>query len=180
MSQKSQEIISKALLNLMETSPFDEITVSEICAHTSLVRKTFYNNFSSKEDVISYIVTNLIQQYTSMIIEQKQFTQQSMSYLFFQFGQQNKDTLLLLIKYKLFYIFQCEFKEQLPYINRMVPNNSLTDLKDDEVSYIFAFNTAGITCLLELWLKNNLNKTPEEMSTLYMTAARDYRALLVP
>jgi len=179
MSVKSKNVIAKTLLNLMEQYRFDEITISEVCANTSLVRKTFYNNFTSKGDVITYIVDSLIKEYMDMIMKQKQFNQREMSLLFFQFGQKNKAIISLLIKNNLFYVFQNMFNEQLPSLNILISGNMLNNLSNDDIAYIFAFNSAGVTRMLELWIKTGLKKSPKEMSDLYTVAVKDVRKIML-
>ena len=53
---RTRNEIAGALLNLMENYPYNEITVKQIILETDLVRKTFYRNFSSKDDVLIYIM----------------------------------------------------------------------------------------------------------------------------
>ena len=50
---RSKQEITDALLALMEKYPYNEISVKQIVLETGLVRKTFYRNFSSKDDVRS-------------------------------------------------------------------------------------------------------------------------------
>ena len=50
-SIRSKKEITDALIKLMQDNPFSEITVKQIVLETGLERKTFYNNFSSKDDV---------------------------------------------------------------------------------------------------------------------------------
>ena len=50
---RSKQEITDALLALMEKYPYNEISVKQIMLETGLVRKTFYRNFSSKDDVRS-------------------------------------------------------------------------------------------------------------------------------
>ncbi len=56
---KSQNWIANALLKLMESHPYKDITVTQICHKANLVRKTFYRNFDSKEDILHFILDNL-------------------------------------------------------------------------------------------------------------------------
>ena len=56
---KSQNWIANALLKLMESHPYKDITVTQICEEANLVRKTFYRNFDSKEDILHFILDNL-------------------------------------------------------------------------------------------------------------------------
>ena len=53
---RSRTKIAEALLGLMEKYPYNEITVKQIILETDLVRKTFYRNFSSKDEVLRYIM----------------------------------------------------------------------------------------------------------------------------
>lgn len=50
----SKYYVTEALFKLMESTPFDEITVSEISGKAGVGRATFYRYFSCKEDVIRY------------------------------------------------------------------------------------------------------------------------------
>ena len=49
---RSRQEISTALLKLMQEYLYAEISVKQIIMETSLARKTFYLNFSSKDDVL--------------------------------------------------------------------------------------------------------------------------------
>ena len=49
---RSQEWLTQALIELMEEKPFARITVKDICRKADLSRQTFYNVFSSKEEIL--------------------------------------------------------------------------------------------------------------------------------
>jgi len=176
MSKKSKELISTTLLDLMGKYPFNEITISEICGNTSIVRKTFYNNFSSKEDVIAYIVEKLVVEYFEMVKEENSHTTKEMSYLYFRFGKKHKGIMSLLIENNLFYIFRNQFNELLPTLNPRVPGNLLTNLSEDDLKYVFAFNSAGVTHMLEIWIKTGFERTAREMSEIYFAISQGYLA----
>jgi AcrR family transcriptional regulator len=48
---QSKRWIMESLIELMNKKTFQEITISELTAHADLGRRTFYRNFTSKEDV---------------------------------------------------------------------------------------------------------------------------------
>ena len=50
----SQELISAALLKLLEDRPFNEISISDLCREAQVSRQTFYSLFGTKENVIIY------------------------------------------------------------------------------------------------------------------------------
>ena len=57
---RSKTEICEALIRLMKDHPYEEITVKQIALEAKLVRKTFYRNFDSKEDVLETILDKLI------------------------------------------------------------------------------------------------------------------------
>lgn len=52
--------IADAMLDLMKNKPFTKITVDDICRKSRLSRRTFYNYFIDKNDVVSYIWTQVL------------------------------------------------------------------------------------------------------------------------
>ena len=66
---RSRNEITKALIKLMGKYPYNEITVTQIVMETDLVRKTFYRNFNSKDDVLDSIINSAIIEYTDALTE---------------------------------------------------------------------------------------------------------------
>ncbi len=52
----SQRQIAQALLDLMADKPFEEISICELCKSAGISRQTFYSLFSSRENVIAFIL----------------------------------------------------------------------------------------------------------------------------
>jgi AcrR family transcriptional regulator len=53
--KKTQIAIENALLELLQTKPLEEISISELSDYADINRKTFYNNYSSIEEVLQGI-----------------------------------------------------------------------------------------------------------------------------
>ena len=53
---RSQQWLADSLVDLMKVKEFQYISVKEICQKADLTRQTFYQIFSSKEDVIRYVL----------------------------------------------------------------------------------------------------------------------------
>ena len=49
---QSQQWLTESLIALMEEKPFAQISVQELCRRADLSRQTFYNFFSSKEEIL--------------------------------------------------------------------------------------------------------------------------------
>ena len=67
---RSKQVIMDALLKLMEDHPYSEISVKQIVLETDLVRKTFYRNYSSKDDVLEAYINMKVYEYTQALLDQ--------------------------------------------------------------------------------------------------------------
>jgi len=59
-SAQQQRILEQCLLEAMLTTPFHDITVSGLCEHASLSRKTFYRLFDKKEDLLEALIDHTL------------------------------------------------------------------------------------------------------------------------
>lgn len=51
---QSQRWIAESLIALMQEKPYAQITIQNICKRADLSRQTFYNTFSSREEVLRF------------------------------------------------------------------------------------------------------------------------------
>ena len=61
----SKHYVTEALFKLMESRPFNEITVSDVAKKAGVGRATFYRYFSCKEDVIKYFLIRTCAEFSS-------------------------------------------------------------------------------------------------------------------
>lgn len=54
-SMNTRKTLATALVNLMQTKPFQKISVAEICAQCNMNRKSFYYHFKDKYDLMNWI-----------------------------------------------------------------------------------------------------------------------------
>lgn len=60
---RSKNEITDTLLQLMKTYSYKDITVKQIILESLVARKTFYRNFSSKDDVLNAYIDSIMQRY---------------------------------------------------------------------------------------------------------------------
>lgn len=51
-SQLSKECLYTSLLQLMETTPYDQISITDITARAGVSRMAYYRNYESKDDIL--------------------------------------------------------------------------------------------------------------------------------
>lgn len=175
MSTKSKEIIVTTFLEILKDYNYNDITISEVLANTPLTRKTFYNNFSSKDDIIRYICNKLITQYITRLTNKTELSPYDFSRNFYEIGKEDKELFSLLFERELFYIFVEEFNKNMNLINSIIPQNKLHLLSEEDKNYVFAFCASGALRLFEIWVKSNFEKSIDEMALICTFIARDTR-----
>lgn len=70
-SALQQRRMEQALLELLQSKPYGEITVCEICEWAGLSRKVFYRLFSGKDSVLHALVDHTILDYLSFGSEER-------------------------------------------------------------------------------------------------------------
>ena len=49
-----KECLADSLISLMKEKPLEDITITEITSHSGVSRSTWFRNFHTKEEVISF------------------------------------------------------------------------------------------------------------------------------
>ena len=57
--QKTHKLLIEALFKLLETKPFENIKLNEICEEAMIHKTTFYNHFSDKYELLKFAITEL-------------------------------------------------------------------------------------------------------------------------
>ena len=159
---RSRNEIAGALLGLMEKYPYNEITVKQIILETALVRKTFYRNFSSKDDVLIYIIKKVLSDYFNAINSGKADV---LTYIF-MFADRNRRLLILLDKNNMLYVaLQC-MNELLPAFrdNDLSEENPFTPLFEGlDSDYLIALNTGAVWNVISLWVHRGMKDDPNHV-----------------
>lgn len=172
MSKKSKDLIVVTLLKLMETNLYQEITVSEICAWAKIARRTFYNNFSSKDDVLRESCVNLISESLSGINPQLNYCDIKfwIEFLSHYFETNRKNSVFLgkLMEQNLFHLYvrllidmseNCELWD-------ILQKKSLISIDDTRYS-LPAYSAVSVT-IYEVWYRNGFEETAEELAIIYL------------
>lgn len=68
-TSKNTEAIVSAALGLFKRSGYVNVSVSDICRAANVPRSSFYSIFAGKEDIITYLLRNLKDDYQSVFAE---------------------------------------------------------------------------------------------------------------
>lgn len=164
-SLKSKAEITAALMKLMEKYPYREITVKQIVLETALVRKTFYRNFTSKDDVLNSYIECLLQEYVNAIAK----SDADILAVIFDFCVQYKSFFELLHRNNMLYLLLLKLNIFIPAAHERIntPNSGFSlcfgELTPD---YLIAFNTGAIYNVIAKWVERGMT---DEVDTIKST-----------
>lgn len=164
-SNQSKLWMEEALLKLMHTENYQEITIQEITDHAGLSRRTFYRNYSSKDEILEDYFYKIWQEYRLLLLQQINLSLPNIARVFFTLMQKHKDFLLLANRNQLIPLFVAKVDELLPPAFDEVKGKN-TPLSKESIQYALTFSTGGFMRILIRWLNDNAQKTPEEMAAI--------------
>lgn len=166
-SIRSKQLIRTSLLELMESNEYNKITIKDICENAGLARNTFYCNFSSKEDILSYHAKILAEEYLLKIKENTSMDIYMMVEGYFTFWYENKSFLEKIIKNEyLSYIKYSEEQFKLYFVDCITSTKKDSDFNYNP--YTIAFIVGGLTNMLSCWFENNFTETPQQLTEYYI------------
>lgn len=166
-SRRSRRKITETLLQLMMDKPFNQITITEISAKADIVRRTFYRNFESKEDVIETYIYSIFLGYQDRLEEIEELTPYEMANAYFEYMAKHRIFLQLLQKNDLFLMMLRVTEEHITEINKRFKALELETYPTQFQEYYSAYNIAGIWHMLEKWLLNGMQETPKQLGEIY-------------
>jgi AcrR family transcriptional regulator len=161
----------ESLIELMNHKTFQEITINELTKRADLGRKTFYRNFTSKEDVLNAYLNDIISQFVTNVSAAIEITPRTALFELFTLCENNKPFLIGLKKSKMLGYLLEEWSVALPVIHESVrsriPHFPNSDTETG-LEYTLAFNTGGVWNVLVKWINTEMRQTPEELTEIVM------------
>ena len=150
-----KECLADALIKLLKEKPIEKITIPEISKLSGVGRTTYFRNFTSKNEMLTFKLVQLWKRWAKdqELKERKDFSLNN-ALSFFQFNYNIKNLLELIyeknlqnVVYDAFYIVM------MPQLG----TNALECYKSHFYSY-------GLFGLLDEWIKRGFYESPEEMA----------------
>ncbi|MCR5761208.1 MAG: TetR/AcrR family transcriptional regulator [Sphaerochaetaceae bacterium] len=149
-----KECMADALISLMKTKPFEKITIDEIASASEVHRTTWFRNFSSKSEMLTFKLMRMWDKWgeTHHVIVKKGFAMEN-AQAFYEFNYEIRDFLKLIMEanqssalYEAFYKTIMEKKEATA-----------------AESYRARFYSYGLLGILMEWINRNFNEDPQKM-----------------
>lgn len=157
-----------AMLELMQTTPFEKITVKSICQKAGVNRGTFYSHYTDMngmlENLEEYLSKDLLQLVKEWI-ESKKSCSLFLPYL--QYIKEHRYVYQILLSHRKMLPIKKSFRPLLDYfINPCCQALGITDEKEI-ICYKIYFQS-GITVVLQHWIETDCEMSEKEMNKILL------------
>lgn len=158
---RTKGYLKEALIELLKTIPFENITIKAICQKAAVNRSTFYSYYSCPRDLIEEIEADILSKLPDYDPEDHKPFIDSIS-SFMQYIKENGDTFQVL----LFSSADTSFGEQITsaVMAKYDEFATLSDQDDKEMSFIFIIN--GVVGVVREWIAGGFRWSVEKISNL--------------
>ena len=152
-----RECITTALIQMLETHSYEDISITELVKKAGVGRVSFYRNFDSKDDVLRKHLGTLLEEWRKQYEGVKDY---NLVQAIFEHYYKNRELCILLYKRGLSHISLESVKEAC----------GAKPEQPNVVAYTSAFIAFGLYGWIEEWFKRGMQETPEEMAQLWETS----------
>lgn len=164
-SDKSKALMEKTLLKLMEKEVYSEITIQEITDYSGLSRRTFYRNYTSKDEIIQDSFAKIWLEYEEAVRKQRDLSMPNIARVLTEVMISHIEFLRLIGKNHLLTLLLAETDKLLPFIFDEVKGHTMPFSKES-INYALAFGTGGFMRILVKWLDEDMTKSPDQMADI--------------
>ncbi len=153
---ESKQLIYNAFRTLLNSSNFDEITLSEIAEAAGVGRTTLYRHFKEKEDILLYKIENELQDTFKKEFNFKNPTLLELLEFRFLMIKENPNVVLLMKSGKLDALVKNTHINYRDHVKTLLPSGL------DQYDIVFV--NAGIDSITKLWVQNGMNTSSKEIA----------------
>lgn len=148
-----------ALFLLMKKKPFSEITITELCKKANFSRKTFYDNFAKKEDLLKHLAEDIALGF--------HYTDDRSGFLhIFEYLYELREWISLLIENNLWDSVIADVTALLLPLIQNRDWHAILENYDNMLPYYFEFINAGLLRLIYLWYQEDFKSEPAKLAGL--------------
>jgi len=146
----SAKLLSEALIQEMSRQKYEDITIKDICKAGDISRQTFYNFFTSKDELLRQCIDGIFSEIMDQRNEQGFIDATTSISIFVRTFYKNKSFTDLIIKNKLEMVLVEQFMSAISTLTKMSKYNDTIP----RVDYHLAFYSGGLAQILFHWCKD--------------------------
>lgn len=169
-AKTSAELICRALARCLETSPWEELSITRVCREATVSRATFYRLFDRLEDVAAYSHELLSQRFLSRLNE---FPPEEILTYVFQDGMDRCAHMETLMRTRQDDILRDFFLRHQATLRHAL---TLTCPQLEVTDYHCAVLSSALSGMLLHWFRHGKQETAAQMAEIFRRTLRDLSA----
>lgn len=166
---RTRKAFWEAFKQLLQEKTYPKITVTDIAKKAGYARHTFYNHFTTKEEllidlinsVLDIFFTNLVNWNLSLSTPEEEL---QLFTAFFQVWKDNPDIVQILNKIDYDSLLIEQLKDNLTRFYHERVSLEISGVNLVLANYVINFNAYGLLGILKPWLHSGMRHAPEDMA----------------
>ena len=163
-SSRRQRELERGLLKVLESQPYEKLTLTELCRELGIPRKSFYRYFPTKEDCLLALIDHTLSDCNDVALKGwtggSSLDEQS-QLRFFCYWLENRNLLDAIRDNSLQHLLM---ERTTVIVDRMKETNPSGSFAWDQVEYFIAH---GLMSTVIRWHQFGFQSTPEEMAEVF-------------
>lgn len=157
----SQQQIAEAFVSLLENRAYSSISVSEICKKAGVSRQTFYSLFSSRENIISYVLEKKHGYDPGKKCSRTAVSLAELSASYAVYITKKKHVLSLLVRNDIIYLMHESLYASFLSCSCFLPARSTS-----ERTYCAEFFASGLSAIAKSYIQQGAEESAEELERI--------------
>lgn len=170
--RKTKKEIENALMELVEQQDFEQISVTDIADKADISRRTFYQHYVDKYDLLAKLEEGLVKDYLVILgnidLEEISIDKQDNMVLIFDFINQNRHLIKMIMKIRNPALIQELLKQSRNFLlkNKSVQNLFGNHFDQELAEYALAFIFGGFAEIMQRWVKSDFAMSSDKLIEL--------------
>lgn len=156
--------IVNGMFELLQTTPFSEINVKDICTQAGVSRMTYYRNFHAKQDIIIYRFDSAFTTFIQRLASRQSHTLTDVATVFFELVKEDQDMMEIIVKNNLSKILL----DRLKYYLADLINENVLETREASSKMLVSLIAGGLTEILITWTKDGM-KEPIQSLVIFVS-----------
>lgn len=173
----TKNLLKESLLEILKSKPLPKITIKEICENADVNRSTFYLHYADQFALCDEIENDSVEKINTCLakVSMKNNRVEGLTE-FLAYMKSSGELFKILMRPDFNNSFRVRFTEVA--IKRLAELDYHDNVSDEDKEYIFRFMFMGVLGMLEKWVKDDFDKSPEEIAAFILSLLPSISAAL--
>lgn len=167
ITKRSKKTIVDAMMHLLHDKSYEKITIKEIMEKAEMARRTFYGNFSSKDEIMHYYFGGLFERLRNRMNKEGMTSPKKLAETLFELVLEDKDNMMVAKKQGLLNMALLE--KYSSEFSQFFSKNVTTKSNHKAFKYAAGFYLGGVWKVLDQWLGEGAKDSPQKMADMFQS-----------